>query len=209
MRRETKEKAPWAGMLGLVAVLLAAALPAPASASEPSPTYAETRVWAFELQIAAGVGAERGLNQTSTEAYAAPYDEVAVGYPLVPRGSLLSSGELAGIERASPRLLGAVGRRRAITFAEEGTDALRFLEYRGAEAAAFGETDILLRANPSKAAVLEEFLHGTQQRLGIIDRVGRTGAESHVKSFMIRHRRLLGLGSEDVEILRRLKEFGL
>ncbi len=74
-------------MLGLAAVLLAAALPAPASASVPSPSYAETRVRGFELQHPASVGAERALSPTRTGAYAARYDELASGYPLVPRGT--------------------------------------------------------------------------------------------------------------------------
>jgi len=75
-------------VLSLAAGLLAAALPAPASASAPSPTYAETRVRGFELQIPAGVEAERGLSQTGTEAYSARYDELAAGYPLFPRWTL-------------------------------------------------------------------------------------------------------------------------
>jgi hypothetical protein len=74
-------------VLGLAAVLLAAALPAPASASAPSPTYAETRVWGFDLEIPAGVGVERGSSPTGTGAYGSRYDELAVGYPLVPRGA--------------------------------------------------------------------------------------------------------------------------
>jgi hypothetical protein len=125
------------------------------------------------------------------------------------RGGLFSSGELRSVERASAELIEAVGSRRAITWADEGTDALRYLDYKRAEAAALGAEDIILRRNPGKPAVLEEFLHGRQQRLGIIDRLGREGAEYHVKDFMIRHRRLLGLGDEDVEVLRRLMELGL
>ena len=73
-------------VLGLAAVLLVAALSAPASASAPSPTYAETRVWGFDLEIPAGVGVERTLSPTRTGAYGARYDELAAGYPLVPRG---------------------------------------------------------------------------------------------------------------------------
>lgn len=49
---------------------------------------------------------------------------------------MFTSSELAGVEPASADLLVAVGRHRVITFAEPGSDALRFLEYRGAEAAA-------------------------------------------------------------------------
>ncbi len=57
--------------------------------------------------------------------------------------------------------------------------------------------------------MLEEFLHGTQSRLGIVDKLGRDDAETHVKDFMIRHRKLLGLSDEDVEILVQLRDLGL
>ncbi|QDH71791.1 hypothetical protein FKV23_08710 [Lysobacter alkalisoli] len=73
-------------------------------------------------------------------------------------------------------------------------------------------THILLRENPSKAAVLEEFLHGTQARIGVVDRLGTSGfgsAETHVKDFMIRHQSMLGLSSEDVVILKQLRDAGL
>lgn len=80
-------------------------------------------------------------------------------------------------------------------FATEGSEELRYLNYMGAEANCGGPgcLNILLRQNPSKEAIVEEFLHGTQSRLGIIDRLGQQGAEIHVKNFMSRHRRLLGL----------------
>ena len=68
---------------------------------------------------------------------------------------------------------------------------------------------IILRENPSKAAILEEFLHGTQYKLGIIDDLGRYNAEAHVKDFMIRHQKMLGLSDKDIEILKRLKDLGL
>lgn len=70
----------------------------------------------------------------------------------------------------------------------------------------------LLRENPSKAALLEELLHGTQTRLGVTDRLGTSGfgsAETHVKDFMIRHKKMLGLGNEDVQILQILRDKGL
>lgn len=52
--------------------------------------------------------------------------------------------------------------------------------------------------------MLEEFLHGTQHRLGIVERLGQMGAEAHGNGFMIRHARLLGLVEEGVAILRVL-----
>lgn len=105
------------------------------------------------------------------------------------------------MERASQSLLDAVGQRRSITWATEGSDVERYLNFRNAEAASLGPDDIFLRPDPSKAAVLEEFLLGTQHRLGIVDRLGTSGlgsAETHVKDFMIRHQRMLGLGDEDM-----------
>lgn len=117
--------------------------------------------------------------------------------------------DLLGVEPASQELLAAVQRKgRIIFFATEGSEELRYLDYIGAEANVGGEnlTNILLRENPRKAAVLEEFLHGTQHRLGIVQKRGIQGAEIHVKEFMIRHQRLLGLSNEDVQILKRLLE---
>ena len=73
-------------------------------------------------------------------------------------------------------------------------------------------SSLLLRENPSKAAVLEEFLHETQARLGIVDRLGTCGlgsAETHVKDFMMRHQNMLGLSVEDVRILNILRDKGL
>ncbi len=45
----------------------------------------------------------------------------------------------------------------------------------------------------SRVLAIGEFLHGTQDRLGIINRLGVQGAENHVTEFMIRHSKLLGL----------------
>lgn len=85
------------------------------------------------------------------------------------------------------------------------------LEHFGAEASVLDMT-IIVRSNPSKAAILEEFLHGTQEKLRIAEKLGRYGlgsAETHVKDFMIRHKKMLGLSDEDVAILKILKDKGL
>lgn len=98
--------------------------------------------------------------------------------------------------RATTGLLDAMrAHGRTITMATPGSEALRFLDTVGAEASAggLGHLSIILRENPSQAAAMEEFLHGTQDRLGIIDRLGVEGAENHVADFITRHGRLLGL----------------
>jgi hypothetical protein len=61
------------------------------------------------------------------------------------------------------------------------------LAYFGAEAAVGGvnNSSILLREKPSKAAVLEEFLHSTPARLVIVDHLGISGlgsAEIHSRT---------------------------
>jgi hypothetical protein len=122
---------------------------------------------------------------------------------------MLSPSELEGIERASPELLQAIERKnRTIKIAEPGSEEARFLDFFQAEANVGGENmdHIILKPNPSKAAVLEEFLHGTQHKLGVIDRLGQQGAEVHVKDFMIRHGKLLNLHPDDVEILKILRQ---
>lgn len=94
------------------------------------------------------------------------------------------------MERATPELLDANrSKGRTINIVKEGSEEARYFDFIGAEANVGGETmtNILLRPNPGKAAALEEFLHGTQHRLGIIQRLGTNGAERHVKDFMIRH----------------------
>ncbi|MCL2717112.1 MAG: hypothetical protein FWD68_21870 [Alphaproteobacteria bacterium] len=127
-------------------------------------------------------------------------------------GTLFSSSELSGVEPASRALIDAVEKKLHVAWATPGSDMERFLNMRGAEAANFGVEDIVLRPNPSKAAVLEEFLHTTQHKLGIIDRLGTCGlgsAETHVKDFMIRHQSMLRLDAEDVRRLQVLRDMGL
>lgn len=59
---------------------------------------------------------------------------------------------------------------------------------------------------PSRVGIIEEFLHGTQRRLGIIKGhlytpFDRARFECHVKNFMIRHREMLGLTDQEVALL--------
>jgi hypothetical protein len=136
MTRAAKERRAWAAVLGLAAVLLAAAPPAPASASAPSPTYAETRVRGSNLEIPAGVGVERGSSPTRTGAYGLRYDELAVGYPLVPRATT------PRINLANPRVTNPVDllKPSGRLVGEAGTSSrIRILQGGEAEARAFFE----------------------------------------------------------------------
>ena len=110
--------------------------------------------------------------------------------------TLFSSNLGSGGSRASAELLNSMrSHGRTITIATEGSEELRFLDAVGAEASVGGpeRSSIILRENPSKVGAMEEFLHGTQERLGIIERRGIQGAEDHVTDFLERHRKLLGL----------------
>lgn len=116
---------------------------------------------------------------------------------------------LEGVEKATAELIEKISQRRKVIFAKKGTDDAKYLEWMNAEANVGGENmkHILLNENPSKAAVLEEFLHGTQYDVGIIKSSEDIAkAEYHVKDFMIRHKRILGLGEEDVKILEKLRD---
>ncbi|HEY3446724.1 MAG TPA: hypothetical protein VGK67_10190 [Myxococcales bacterium] len=115
---------------------------------------------------------------------------------------------LNGVEPASQALMEAVkAHGRTIQIAQPGSDEMRYLDYMGAEAnvGGVGMTDILLRAHPSKAGLLEEFLHGTQAKLGMLDQYGQQACEVKIKDFMVRHAKMLGLSAEDVAILQKLK----
>jgi len=109
---------------------------------------------------------------------------------------------------ASDDLFNAMGSRgRRFEVAKPGSDEERLLDYFGANASVntADPSHILVRPDARKIEVLEEFLHGTQLWLGIVDRLGDIGSEIHVKNFMIRHQRLLGLSDGDVEALTRMR----
>jgi large repetitive protein len=124
---------------------------------------------------------------------------------------LSQPGELRGIDAADEALLRAVERKgRVLVFATEGSEELRYLRFMNAHANVGGEnlTHIVLKEDSRKIEILEEFLHGTQKRIGLVESLGVHGAEVHVKEFMIRHRRLLGLSDADVNVLRLMLREG-
>jgi hypothetical protein len=116
------------------------------------------------------------------------------------------------LTRADQPLLDAVrDHNRDILFAEPGSEAERHLNVMEAEASVFNtsaaEPDIiLLRPQASKISVLEEFLHGTQRTIDALKDKERVILELHVKDFMIRHRKLLGLSNNDIEMLEAMKD---
>lgn len=119
-----------------------------------------------------------------------------------------------GTQPATEELLDKVrSKGRDILFATEGSEELRYLNKKKANANIGGETytHILLREDPRFIEIWEEFLHGTQYKCGLFtDRTlgeGQDGfekCEEHVKEFMIRHARLIGICEADIKILQVL-----
>ena len=118
---------------------------------------------------------------------------------------MFSSGARTN-ELASEALLNSVRARRTVVIATEGSEELRLLEYFRANANVGGEnlTHIILRPDARRVEVLEEFLHGTQFRLGQVQRLGVEPAEVALRQWMIRHRRMLGITEEDARILAEM-----
>ncbi len=113
------------------------------------------------------------------------------------------------VQKATPELLQKMtSKGREIVIVEPGSDEFRYLMKEGLEGSA-GNADlmhILLRPEAKKITALEEFLHGTQARIGVTQKVPREIVEYRVKDFMIRHSQMLGLGENDVLILEALRE---
>lgn len=93
---------------------------------------------------------------------------------------------------------------RTFSIATQGSEDLRRLEAMNAQGGAIGD-HITLRENARKITALEEFLHGTQRRLASFDDIPDSIAEVHVKDFMLRHARMLGLNENDLKALEWLK----
>jgi hypothetical protein len=113
-----------------------------------------------------------------------------------------------GDTSASDQLLDAMRQKgKDIVIAQPGSDDAKLLDYFGANASVNTNNidHILVRPDVRKIEALEEFLHGTQQKLGIIDKLGDHNAEIHVKDFMIRHQKILGLSNNDVKALTKMK----
>lgn len=133
-------------------------------------------------------------------------ERVEMHMPEVPR-------ELQHLEltKAEPQLLDLMRAkgREIILFDDNSQEFLR-LKSMGKEASVILTDDgidyISLKANPSKIAALEEFLHGTQRKIPLLKDQYDVILEIEVKDFMIRHRKLLGLSDNDVAVLDSLKQ---
>ena len=112
------------------------------------------------------------------------------------------------LQRASPELLDAMASKgRHMIVAKPGSDDLARLEKAGARGSFIhtneGEMIVTLPENPTKIAALEEFLHGTQAKLGTLH---SPTSEIEVKDFMLRHGNMLGLTENDKRVVQVLKQ---
>ena len=129
-----------------------------------------------------------------------------LGQPNLTRGDTPMSGEL----------LENIKKKRFVHLVEPGSDEARYLERYKVNAVAgnyendpnpFNLNAITLRSDAKKIEVLEEFLHGTQAKLGMTGSTNNTiSLEVHVKDFMIRHKDILGLSDKDIEALTIMKK---
>ncbi|NLG51699.1 MAG: hypothetical protein GX552_16465 [Chloroflexi bacterium] len=114
------------------------------------------------------------------------------------RGVELFNDGARATEVADPALLRKLGSRGYVI--DQSPEIVRYLDSRGANAGTFLNNDLLLRPGARKLEVLEEYLHNVQHRIGLTNKLtpGATGGlEMHVKDFMLRHRRLLGISDAD------------
>jgi len=117
---------------------------------------------------------------------------------------------LFGVEPATQELINSISDKgRTIRYVQPGTDEHRYFEMFGIEANAGGPElkDILLRENPSKPALLEEFVHGIQVDVGMEQSSENLSwREYHAKDFLVRHKDMMGIGAEDVQLLEHLRD---
>ncbi len=96
-----------------------------------------------------------------------------------------------------------------VVVVENGSDERRYLDRIGSDASINSAVPkhIIIKPEATKSALLEEFLHGTQNQLGLVNKYGDHQAlEVHVKDFMLRHVQLLGLNNtHDIRLLEQLK----
>ncbi|WP_412847874.1 hypothetical protein [Brevibacillus sp. 179-C9.3 HS] len=93
---------------------------------------------------------------------------------------------------------------------DQSEEAIRYLNYRGAEAVTWNEKTIQLRQNPTTSAVFEEFIHTAQYRTGKIpDQTRRTvlTVEIEAAEKLIKYRKAYGIANiETRDTINRLRD---
>ncbi|GED59073.1 hypothetical protein BFO01nite_32050 [Brevibacillus formosus] len=93
---------------------------------------------------------------------------------------------------------------------DQSEEAIRYLDYRGAEAVTWNEKTIQLRQNPTTSAVFEEFIHTAQYRAGKIpDQTPRTvlTVEIEAAEKLIKYRKAYGIPNiETRDTINRLRD---
>jgi len=96
-----------------------------------------------------------------------------------------------------------------VVITKEGSEEFKYLNSIGAEASISSghPRHIIIREGATKSCLLEEYLHETQVKLGLLEKYGSyQELEIHVKDFMLRHVKMLGLDNpNDISLLQKLK----
>ncbi len=112
----------------------------------------------------------------------------------------------AELQPASPELFEAIKNKgRTVKLAVPGSESFLHLESVGAEGAVINNL-ITVKSPGTKITVLEEFLHGTQNKICSFGDTPAVIREIHVKDFMIRHADLLRLNDREVTQLKAIKQ---
>ncbi|MDQ5936748.1 MAG: hypothetical protein QG574_4084 [Cyanobacteriota bacterium erpe_2018_sw_21hr_WHONDRS-SW48-000092_B_bin.40] len=111
---------------------------------------------------------------------------------------------------ADPAMLAKIEKRGIpIRYVEPGSEDLAHLKSVKAQAAyrhfLDGSQEIILPIEPRKIQILEEFLHSTQRKLGLTEELATPMLEVHVKDFIARHHKLLGLSANDLAVIEAMK----
>lgn len=110
------------------------------------------------------------------------------------------------LQPCSDELLESIGKKDLlVVVAKEGSDDMKSLILAGAEGS-YAADVILLRPGAPKIAALEEYLHALQDRFPRLSEMSIADREVHVKEFMLRNQRRLGLDENDVKALKILLE---
>lgn len=85
---------------------------------------------------------------------------------------------------------------------DQNAEVQRYLDQRGANAATFLNKDLLLRPDARKIEVLEEYLHNVQKDISLLNKMTPAQMVIHVKEFMLRHKKMLGISDADAQWLK-------